>query len=495
MNSKPLNPNAYTPKKLICLCIGLFLMFGFGLVCPTWSTVTPTGVKVLGVFLGWIFFMITGFGLMVPSLLSMFALLLTGFYTPAAIMTGGFGSSVALLCMFGMLLIYAFSNTKGDEVVVRYLISRKFLNGHPVRFLLVFFLAITGLSVFMDVGGMLLGFAFVNSIAAVVGYDEDTDWKRFMLTGVLVLSQAATNVLPTKGGSLLTLGSFNGALAEAGLTADLACFIVVNLITALILAVVLALLAKPLFRVDLAKMKSLDVADLVKDGESIRLDKRQIISGVVMIIGFAFPVIQMMFPAESAVYLWMNKVGQVFFMAMLVAVLNLIHVNGEPVCKATDAFSKGVLWDVFIGIAAVVLLSGAMANADCGISGWLGVLFGSTFQAMSFPVMLLFVVVLCGVVTQVFSNGATMVIVSSIIAQFAVPFSSQGVNVAVFPALIAQVCQMGAITPAASGFAALLLALPALQAKPNWIFKYGSLVFIIYFIIAIPIGILCGYSM
>lgn len=242
-------------------------------------------------------------------------------------------------------------------------------------------------------------------------------------------------------------------------------------------------------------MKSLNVESLVQDGESIRLNKRQTISGIVMIVGFAFPVIQMLFPAESAVYLWMDKVGQVFFMALLVAVLNLIHVDGEPVCKATDAFSKGVLWDVFIGIAAVVLLSGAMSNADSGIGAWLGILFGSTFQSMSFPVMLLIVVILCGIVTQVFSNGATMVLVSSIIAQFAIPFSSQGVNVAVFPALIAQVCQMGTITPAASGFAAMLLALPAMQAKPNWIFKYGSLIFIIYFIIAIPIGILLGYAL
>lgn len=495
MAKKVLKPTTYTPKKLIHLVISLFFFFGFGLICPTWSTVTPVGVKILGVFFGWIYMMITGFGLMIPSLISMFAMVLTDFYTPAAIMTGGFGSSVALLCMFGMLLIYAFSSTKGDEVIVRYLISRKFLNGHPVRFLLMFFLAITAISVFMDVGGMLLGFAFVNSIASVVGYDDDTDWKRFMLTVVLILSQAASNVLPTKGGSLLTLGAFNGALSEAALTADIACFSLIILLASLILAVALALLATPLFRIDLTKMKELNVESLIKEGESIRLNKRQTISAIVMVIGFAFPLIQLLFPSESAAYLWMNKVGQVLFIAFLVAVLNLINVDGEPVCKATDAFSKGVLWDVFIGIAAVVLLSGAMANADCGIGSWLSVIFGSTFQAMSFPVMLLFVVVLCGIVTQVFSNGATMVIVSSVIAQFAVPFSNVGVNVAVFPALIAQVCQMGAITPAASGYAAMLLALPALQAQPKWIFKYGSLMFVIYFIIAIPLGILLGYAM
>lgn len=483
----------YTPKKTVYLCIGIFFMFLFGIVCPTWSTVTETGVKMLGVFLGWIIMMISGFGLMVPSLLAMFAMLLTGFYTPAAVMASGFGSSVALLCMFGMLLIYAFRSTKGDEVMVRYLISRPFLSGHPTRFLLVFNLTIALLSVFMDVGGMLLGFAFVNTIAEVVGYEDNTHWKRYMMTSVLILSQCATNVLPSKGGSLLTLGSFSGALTEAGYTLDTACFILTNLVTVILLAIALSLLAKPLFHVDLTRMRDLDVSQLVKEGETVRLNQRQVWSGLIMVLGFAFPVIQMFFSAESGVYTWMNSVGQIFFMALLVAVLELIHIDGEPICKATEAFSKGVLWDVYIGIAAVVLLSGAMSNSDCGIGSWIGLMLGNLFNGMSFPVMLLVVVALSGVVTQVFSNGATMVIVSSVIAQFAVGYAETGINVAVFPALIAQVCQMGCLTPAASGFAAMLLALPCMQEKPNWIFKSGTLMMLLYLILAIPVGVLLGY--
>lgn len=483
----------YPVKKFIYLLLGLFFMFVFGHVCPAWSTVTETGVMMLGVFLGWIVMMISGFGLMVPSLLAMFAMLLTGFYTPAAVMGSGFGSSVALLCMFGMLLIYAFRATKGDEVMVRYMISRPFLNGHPVRFLLVFNLAISLLSIFMDVGGMLLGFAFVNTIADVVGYEEDTHWKRYMMTVVLILSQCATNVLPSKGGSLLTIGSFSGALAEAGYELDIACYILVNLVSVTLLAVALSLLAKPLFRVNLAPMQNLDVACLIKGNESVRLNKRQIWSSVIMIVGFAFPVIQMLFPAESAVYNWMSNVGQVLFMALLVALLEIIRMDGEPLCKATDAFSKGVLWDVYIGIAAVVLLSGAMSNADCGIGDWISVLLGDAFNTMSFPVMLLVVVTLAAFVTQVFSNGATMVILSSVIAQFAVAHTASGINVAVFPALIAQACQMGSLTPAASGFAAMLLALPCMKAKPNWIFKFGTLMMVIYLIIAVPVGILFSY--
>lgn len=483
----------YTPKKLVYLFIGIFFMFIFGQVCPTWSTVTEPGVKITGVFLGWIFMMITGFGLMIPSLMAMFAMLLTGFYTAADVMSSGFGNNVPMLCVFAMLLIYAFRSTKGDEVIVRYIISRPFLSGHPTRFLLAFNLAITALSVFMDIGGMLLGFAFISTIANIAGYENNTNFRRYMLTTTFILCQCATNVLPSKGGSLLTIGSFSGALTEAGFPLDMACYIIVNLIAVLIFAVVLSLLAKPVFRVDLTPMKTLDVGQLIQSGESIHLDKRQVISSIIMVIGFAFPVIQMFFPADSAAYVWMSNIGQVIFMALLVALLEIIHIKGEPICKATEAFSKGVLWDVYVGIAAVVLLSGAMSNADSGIGDWIGQIFGAAFSDMSFPLLLLVVITLSGIVTQVFSNGATMVLVSSVISQFVIGYAADGINVAVFPALIAQVCQMGCLTVAGSGFVAILLAEPGMREKPNWIFYGGSIMMIIYLIIAIPVGILGGY--
>ena len=41
-------------KKHIPTIAALLMMFVFGYVCPTWSTVTPVGLKVLGAFIGWL---------------------------------------------------------------------------------------------------------------------------------------------------------------------------------------------------------------------------------------------------------------------------------------------------------------------------------------------------------------------------------------------------------------------------------------------------------
>ena len=50
--SKSIVPGGYTTKKIVYLIIGLFFFFGFGYVCPIWSTITPVGVSMLGAFLG-----------------------------------------------------------------------------------------------------------------------------------------------------------------------------------------------------------------------------------------------------------------------------------------------------------------------------------------------------------------------------------------------------------------------------------------------------------
>ena len=54
-------------KKHIPTIVALLMMFVFGYVCPTWSTVTPVGLKVLGAFIGWLILVIAGKGMVIPS--------------------------------------------------------------------------------------------------------------------------------------------------------------------------------------------------------------------------------------------------------------------------------------------------------------------------------------------------------------------------------------------------------------------------------------------
>ena len=73
-------------KKHIPTIAALLMMFVFGYVCPTWSTVTPVGLKVLGAFIGWLILVIAGKGMVIASCLAFFAFALSGYQTPAELL-------------------------------------------------------------------------------------------------------------------------------------------------------------------------------------------------------------------------------------------------------------------------------------------------------------------------------------------------------------------------------------------------------------------------
>ena len=96
-------------KKHIPVIVALFMMFIFGYICPTWSTVTRLGLQVLGAFVGWLILVIAGRGMVIASLLCFFALALCGYQSPAELFAAGFGSAGLLQFAYAFLLTGAFT--------------------------------------------------------------------------------------------------------------------------------------------------------------------------------------------------------------------------------------------------------------------------------------------------------------------------------------------------------------------------------------------------
>ena len=93
-------PKAVSPaltRWLHLLIMGL--LFASGWFLPSLSTITPFGLKVIGIFMamiyGWMFV-----GLIWPSLCGMLLLSLAGLGTAKAVFGQGFGSEIVLLIIF-----------------------------------------------------------------------------------------------------------------------------------------------------------------------------------------------------------------------------------------------------------------------------------------------------------------------------------------------------------------------------------------------------------
>lgn len=136
-----------------------------------------------------------------------FAFALSGYQTPAELLAAGFGSTGLLQFLYAFLLTGAFTRSGAGEVVVRWALSRKALNGRPMLFMLVWWTAMTILGALTTnvVACMMLGFSLIASIAKVVGYDIKDSWCRFMIAGTVLVGGTAGVLIPFQGVPTMSL--------------------------------------------------------------------------------------------------------------------------------------------------------------------------------------------------------------------------------------------------------------------------------------------------
>jgi len=487
----------YDKKKAIHLIISLFFMFVFGLICPTWSTITPLGVKAIGIFIGGVWMIATGFGMVAPSLLIMFAIVLTGFQTGREIITATLGSETVWQLIIIFVVLFALSESGADAVLARKMISSKALNGKPVLFTIVFFIAITALGALASaLGAYMFSIAMINSIAETVGYDNTTQWKKSMYTGAIVTASVGGGILPFKGMALMIFNLLKGdeksGLVAAGVQIDQVSYMIAAIIAGLLIAIAFGLCIKPLFKADMSKLKGADVAAITSQGGT-KFNKRQIWTLLLFVIGILYSIVMIWYPKTAASYKLVNGIGQGFWFVLMAILMFFIHIDGEPLLNLDKAMGKAVNWGIVLAVCAFTAVGMMVSNKELGVQPWLSGIMNSLFGNMPFPLFVVVLVLLTMILTNVFSNTATAVIIGTVVGPILIKFGQAGINVScIIPGIVmSALCAF--IMMAAGGSAPLFLATDTMQENPKWIFKWGFLVFPIV-TIASSIGyILCGY--
>ena len=488
------NQKKYSAKQLVYLVISLFFLFGFGLICPTWANVTRLGVQAVGIFLGGIFMIANGFGMIIPSLLMMLAMILTGYIDANSIIASTLGSPTVWQLIVIFVLLYALTESGADSVLARWMISRRALNGKPVLFTCVFMLAVTVLGALASaLGAYLFSIAMIDSIAETVGYDNKSQWKKAMYTGAIVSASVGGGILPFKGMALMIYNLMGAGLTEAGVQVDQVSYLVAALLSGLLIAVVFALSLRPLFRVDYSKLQSADVASICAAGGT-RFNRRQAYTMVIFVIGVLYSVVLIWLPKTVPGYEKFVGIGQGFWFVLMLVLLHLIHVDGEALLNVDRAMGKAVNWGIVLSVCGFTAIGGMVSNEELGIRGWLAGLMNAAFGNMPFPLFVVMLVLLTLLCTNFFSNTATAVIVGTVVGPILIRYSTElGVNVScVIPAIVmSALCAF--LTMAAGGSAPLYLGTECMQENPKWVFRYGLLVFPIVIVASSAAYILCAY--
>lgn len=466
-------------SNLIQAFVALFIMFVAGYIIPTWGPVTRMGVQYLCIMLGWIYLSIVTGGLLLSSVVALTACVIPGYYTASSIVTTTLGNSITLLMIFIFIMVYIFQKSRTGEFLVRWMLSRKALNGHPYLFTAIFLLAIIIIgSVIGSFGIILLAIAVLTAISDVADMNIKDDWIRFLLISTVALSGTTEVLFPFKPYSVLYMSIFDAQLNTIGTACDGTTWLLTAIIMAVLSFAALMLLAKFVFKFDLSKMKALDVSVLQTE-EFRKMSKKQMIVLVSVIVTFFYPFFLMLIPKESGVYTFLNGIGQNLFMGFVVCLLCLIHVDGEPIAEVNDIFKNGTNWQIIFAVGSVIAIGGAMSADESGVATWLLNIFQGLFSGMSITTIVIIVCILSCLITQFFSNSATAIIFLTALAPLAVVLYQDGVNVSVFPSLIGTGTLIACLLPCGSGQSAIMLGTDIFADDgQQWALKKGIIIMI-----------------
>lgn len=455
------------------LLVGVFFMFVFGYVCPSWGGIAQQGICAIGIFIGTVWLIVMEFDLIPATLLSLVACLLSGFYTGNSLMTSTFGSSTIVQLFFCYAMCQALIMTGAGEFFAKWIISRKFVQGKPFLFNSAFMIACFILGGFVGtVGGLLLSYTIQDYIKDTLGYPEDSDWNMMTCLGLQTSAMIGSALLPFKGIALSIFTNITKPLSEMGVELNFALYMISIVIFFVVYMIGFNVLSLYVFRIDVERMKTFDINQR-DDMKNLKITKAQALVSLAVLCGMLYSIALLIIPKGTAVYGVLNNIGQPFWFALMVAIISLIRVDGKPVIKPEAMFSK-IFWGVVLAVAAFSAIGAMLSNDDLGVKAWLTELLGPVFEGMAFPVFMLVLVGVATVITNFFSNLATGIIIGSLVAPFVVNYSTvNGYNPSIIGASLCCACFFAYLTMAAAGPAPLLLGREGYTKRPTFIWSHG----------------------
>ena len=287
------------------------------------------------------------------------------------------------------------------------------------------------------------------------------------------------------GGSLIwAAGQF--FLAAAGVQVVTFRFVAEAFAILIAFCAVFALALRCLFRCDIRALGRVDLAQALAD-KPLRLTRRQWIPLAAFLIIALHSFTSPYWP-EMPVLSALKEMDTVLFTSVALAVLALIRVDGEQIFCPVEAFTKGVSWPIVMAVASMAAIGGLLVADEYGIKAWLTQALGGLFSNHSPPACNMTVLITL-LLTNFFSNTATLLVVSSLVSALSGPLVDAGYDITILAEAISLSSMVAYLTYASSGQAAILLSQKNMDNKFIW--TYGIAAMLLYAAVVILVSAVC----
>lgn len=441
----------YTPINVFHICVTLFFMIGFGFL-PPFATLTPVGMKLLGLFIGIVY----GYStceIIWPSLLAIILYGLSGYTSMSSGIASMMGSTTVFQIITGYFTIGAITHYGFGKWFVRWSLSKRLFKGKPIFYTWCFMVVFmfSGI-VISQIPMSLLLYAVWNDIADTCGYDKKSSFRYVGMGGIMLCLMVGGAMIPYQSWGL---GLANSWSELTGMPFNMGLMGAITLVTGVLVMTLYVLLSWKVFKVDYSIMKAFDVNKLGDDSKHLRPRTKRIM--IIYLLNIVLVILGNTLIGSAFADVIVNKITVAGMYCLCTAVLLLLpsgEGDGKPCIIFDDIKDKSyaVSWPVIFMCAVTIPLASALTNEATGVLPWLTGIFAPLFEGRSGAFLIIFTIVVEMILTNVGSNIAFGTAMIPIVAPFAM---SSGMDPQFIGMALIWSANMGLILPGASAPASI----------------------------------------
>lgn len=474
----------------IVIAVVMFLIIKFAV--PASGALTEKGVGMLAVFIPtiilWIFV-----GTDWPSLLAICMLGALDVVPFANCLSVGFGTATTWLTV-GMLFCSGVLKELGIlDKLAYWVVSRKFIDGHPYRFLLIFYFAVMLIGMWISHAVMVILFSTVGAACcASVGIKKGEKFYNAVLMGVLWIAITAEAIIPY---GKITGMTVMAVMEGLGYTLNLGRYLKMSLPFAIIYPIICLLVVRFIMRPDISKFKSYSGEAYRQKLKAEPMTRDQ---GIALAI-YIFLIVALLMPSLTFIPVlpgFFSRVGSSWGAILGMVFMAVIRRKGKPMLDLPTGMSREVPWGVMCFMAASLVFAVYVSSADFGITAMISNALSSAIASVGSSGLTV-VAVAAFAVTLIATNFIANSVVAAVCTAAFVPVLAAAYEAGTFglhPWAVAGIIIINAglsyLTPPASAMVPFILG-PHVPVKVG--FKYSLLNLTVSFILGLILVFGIGY--
>ena len=450
------------------ICAAFCLLFRF---LPPFGGLTEIGMGIMGTFIGAVYGWVL-IDMLWPSILALLGIGLSIGMTN--MMTASFGSLTIVSMIVCMMAIGAAMKNGAFTWLAMKLLTNKALAGKGYTILAVILLLAWAVGCFNPIIMMMIFASFMISMFEQVGVKKNDKLVVLMFLAVCYQLMCGQILFPFMGTGLTYLMAYNNMFPQ--LPIPMGQYLIMMVCMDLIMLVVLLILLKFVFRVDvspLANYKPAGGVPACTKGQKYAL-----------FIFLAFMVANfIMIFAPGMIKHVLEQFGIVGIAMILGVVVPLLKdENGAPLGNLEELLHM-VNWGQIMMVGYIMVVSTQMMMPTTGISAFMANII-KPFTGLPSMVFIIVVMLICLVLTNVANNMLATILCMPFLVNFG---SMLGMNPGGMVCLLFILSEFALATPAASPVTAVAFSYTD-WVSSDQMSKYGITMVVILFVVFMLIG-------